>query len=104
MGSDGATVVDFFDREKKKGRGPCKPANLGDSQGRLWSWRSLLHSSLSFLILLLPFSPWFTLPVFPPFFSSFIAHFSFPLSSLFLSVNVTQYLKYLKQEGGAETL
>ena len=94
VGSDGATVVDSLDREKK-GRGPCEPANLADGQGCLWSRRSLLHSS---------FPPWFTLPVFlPSFLPSFLTFFP-PLSFLFLSVNVTQYLKYLKQEAGEETL
>lgn len=106
VGSDGATVVDPLDREKK-GRRPCEPADLADGQGCLWSRRSLLHSSfpfLSFPIFFLPFPPWFTLPVFlPSFLPSFLTFFP-PLSFLFLSVNVTQYLKYLKQEGGEETL
>lgn len=87
VGSDGATVVDSLDREKKKGRGPCEPANLADGQGCLWSRRSLLHSSfpfLSFPIFFLPFPPWFTLPVFlPSFLPSFLTFFPpsfFPLS------------------------
>lgn len=87
VGSDGATVVDSLDREKK-GRGPCEPANLADSQGCLWSRRSLLHSSFPFLSFPIFFFL-FPLGLLSLFFSLlFFLHFSlfFPLflSSFFL--------------------
>lgn len=80
-GSDGSPVVDFSLIKRSKGDvAPCKPANLGDGQGRLWSQRPARHNSFPFLFLskLLPFPPPPPTPVlalFLSFFSSFFSHF-----------------------------